>query len=86
MDMNASMKDFFVLIGMMAPPAFAKRPMGAHPGPPMQGGGISKSVKKKKKLADKILPQKVHRGSLRQLIESNTYLTHSDLTNFLKIG
>ena len=68
--MNASMKDFFVLIGMMAPPAFAKRPMGPHPGPPMQGGGISKSVKKKKKLADKILPQKV-----RELVpESQAYM------------
>ena len=56
--------------GMMAPPAFAKRPMGAHPGPPMQGGGISKSVKKKKKLADKILPQKV-----RELVpESQAYM------------
>ena len=68
--MNASMKDFFVLIGMMAPPSFAKIPMGAHPGPPMQGGGISKSVKKKKKLADKILPQKV-----RELVpESQAYM------------
>merc|ERR1719174_7922 len=55
---------------MMAPPVFAKRPMGAHPGPPMQGGGISKSVKKKKKLADKILPQKV-----RELVpESQAYM------------
>merc|ERR1711863_180162 len=62
--------------GMMAPPAFAKRPMG-HPGgpggpggPPMQGGGISKSAKKKKKLADKILPQKV-----RELVpESQAYM------------
>merc|ERR1719216_253677 len=59
---------------MMAPPAFAKRPMG-HPGgppggPPMQGGGISKSAKKKKKLADKILPQKV-----RELVpESQAYM------------
>merc|ERR1711981_1197115 len=58
----------------MAPPAFAKRPMG-HPGgppggPPMQGGGISKSAKKKKKLADKILPQKV-----RELVpESQAYM------------
>ena len=61
---------FFVPIGMMAPPAFAKRPMGAHPGPPMQSGGISKSVKKKKKLADKILPQKV-----RELVpESQAYM------------
>merc|ERR1712051_1126509 len=56
--------------GMMAPPAFAKRPMGAHPGPPMQGGGISKSVKKKRRLADKILPQKV-----RELVpESQAYM------------
>merc|ERR1712241_272575 len=60
--------------GMMAPPAFAKRPMG-HPGgppggPPMQGGGINKSAKKKKKLADKILPQKV-----RELVpESQAYM------------
>merc|ERR1719510_581173 len=59
---------------MMAPPAFAKRPMG-HPGgppggPPMQGGGISKSAKKKKRLADKILPQKV-----RELVpESQAYM------------
>lgn len=57
--------------GMMAPPPFAKRPMGAHPGgPPMQAGGISKSAKKKKKLADKILPQKV-----RELVpESQAYM------------
>merc|ERR1719216_322310 len=59
---------------MMAPPAFAKRPIGSHPGggPPMQagGGGISKSAKKKKKLADKILPQKV-----RELVpESQAYM------------
>ena len=56
---------------MMAPPPFAKRPMGAHPGgPPMQAGGISKSAKKKKKLADKILPQKV-----RELVpESQAYM------------
>merc|ERR1719510_1430786 len=64
---------------MMAPPAFAKRPMG-HPGgppggPPMQGGGISKSAKKKKRLADKILPQKV-----RELVpESQAYM---DLLQF----
>merc|ERR1712045_1011736 len=57
--------------GMMAPPPFAKRPMGAHPGgPPMQAGGISKSAKKKKRLADKILPQKV-----RELVpESQAYM------------
>merc|ERR1719510_1586127 len=58
---------------MMAPPGpFAKRPMGAHPGggAPIQGGGISKSAKKKKKLADKILPQKV-----RELVpESQAYM------------
>ena len=56
---------------MMAPPGpFPKRPMGPHQGPPMQGGGISKSAKKKKKLADKILPQKV-----RELVpESQAYM------------
>merc|ERR1719394_2072074 len=55
---------------MMAPPNFAKRPMGPHPGPPIQSGGISKSAKKKKKLADKILPQKV-----RELVpESQAYM------------
>ena len=55
----------------MAPPGpFAKRPMGPHQGPPMQGTGISKSAKKKKKLADKILPQKV-----RELVpESQAYM------------
>merc|ERR1712156_909420 len=56
--------------GMMAPPNFAKRPMGPHPGPPIQSGGINKSAKKKKKLADKILPQKV-----RELVpESQAYM------------
>merc|ERR1719262_741468 len=56
--------------GMMAPPPFAKRPMGPHSGPPIQSGGISKSAKKKKKLADKILPQKV-----RELVpESQAYM------------
>jgi len=56
--------------GMMAPPTFAKRPLGAHPGPPIQSGGINKSAKKKKKLADKILPQKV-----RELVpESQAYM------------
>merc|ERR1712062_717286 len=48
----------------------AKRPMGPHPGPPIQSGGINKSAKKKKKLADKILPQKV-----RELVpESQAYM------------
>merc|ERR1712203_930769 len=55
---------------MMAPPPFAKRPMGPHPGPPIQSGGINKSAKKEKKLADKILPQKV-----RELVpESQAYM------------
>ena len=59
-----------MFLGMMAPPPFAKRPAGPHPGPPMQAGGISKSAKKKKKLADKILPQKV-----RELVpESQAYM------------
>merc|ERR1719215_129557 len=54
----------------MAPPSFPKRPTGAHPGPPIQGGGITKSAKKRKKLADKILPQKV-----RELVpESQAYM------------
>ena len=54
----------------MAPPPFAKRPMGPHSGAPIQSGGISKSAKKKKKLADKILPQKV-----RELVpESQAYM------------
>ena len=44
--------------------------MGPHSGAPIQGGGISKSAKKKKKLADKILPQKV-----RELVpESQAYM------------
>merc|ERR1711868_177875 len=49
--------------------------MGPHPGPPIQSGGINKSAKKKKKLADKILPQKV-----RELVpESQAYM---DLLQF----
>ena len=31
-------------------------------------------------------PGAKYRASLSQLIESNTYLTHIDLTNFLKKG
>ena len=78
--------------GMMAPPPFAKRPMGAHPGgPPMQAGGISKSAKKKKKLADKILPQKVRNffaiffpQKNREIIVENsqTLLDQRIFTNF----
>ncbi len=63
--------------GMMGPPPGAKGPMVPmrHPMGPMPGGGISKSAKKKKKLADKILPQKV-----RELVpESQAYM---DLLSF----
>ncbi len=63
--------------GMMGPPPGSKGPMMPmrHPMAPMPGGGISKSAKKKKKLADKILPQKV-----RELVpESQAYM---DLLSF----
>ena len=58
--------------GMMGPPPGSKRPADMRPmGPP--GGGPhnpSKSSKKKKRLADKILPQKV-----RELVpESQAYM------------
>ena len=63
--------NIYIETGMMGPPPGSKRPADMRPmGPP---GGLpnpSKSAKKKKKLADKILPQKV-----RELVpESQAYM------------
>ena len=55
--------------GIMAPPSFPKRPMVASSACPALPG-VAKSIKKKKRLADKILPQKV-----RELVpESQAYM------------
>lgn len=56
--------------GIMAPPAFPKRPMVPSVASSALPGVANKSIKKKKRLADKILPQKV-----RELVpESQAYM------------